>query len=329
MSAVKPASRPATATASERRLARISNLSHVQLRTPRLEESIRFFTDVLGMVVTERDGGTAYLRCFGDFTHHALTLVEAETPGLDHVAYRLEAEEDVADFAARLREAGHAVTDVPAGDERGQGDAIRFEDPEGHVIELFHGFERAVLGRPSLLRNQPEAYPCRGVGVRRIDHINLFTPDVGSTRAFLASQLGFKLREGVTMDDGSELGAWMSVTVNVHDVALTLDRSESPKRGRLHHVAFYVDSRELMLQGADLMAELDIAIEAGPAKHGITQAFFMYVIEPGGNRIELFSGGYQIFEPDWEPVIWGEQDFERAVIWWGARLPQSYLEYGT
>jgi len=281
------------------------------------------------MVVTERDGGIAYLRCFGDFTHHALTLVEADTPGLDHVAYRLEAEEDVADFSARLREAGHEVTEVPAGAELGQGDAIRFEDPEGHTIELFHGFERAVLGRPSLLRNQPEAYPCRGVGVRRIDHINLFTPDVGATRAFLESRLGFKLREGVTMDDGSELGAWMSVTVNVHDIALTLDRSPSPKRGRLHHVAFYVDSRELMLQGADLMAELGIEIEAGPAKHGITQAFFMYVIEPGGNRIELFSGGYQIFEPDWEPVIWGEADFERAVIWWGARLPQSYLEYGT
>lgn len=329
MSAVDQASQASAAGAVERRLARISNLSHVQLRTPKLEESTRFFTDVLGMVVSERDEEFVYLRCFGDYMHHALVLRADPTPGLDHVAYRLEAPEDLSDFAARLREAGHEVTEVPAGTERGQGDAIRFEDLDGHPFELFHDFERAAPQHRSLLRNQPEAFPYKGVGARRIDHINLFTPDVGAERAFLESQLGFKLREGVQMGDGAEIGAWMSVTVNVHDIALTLDRSENPKRGRLHHVAFYVDSREQMLQGADLMSELGVNIEAGPAKHGITQAFFMYVIEPGGNRIELFSGGYQIFEPDWQPVIWGEEDFERAIIWWGARLPQSYLEYGT
>ena len=31
----------------------------------------------------------------------------------------------------------------------------------------------------------------------------------------------------------------------------------------------------------------------------------MYVIEPGGNRIELFGdSGYLIFDPDWKTIEW-------------------------
>jgi catechol 2,3-dioxygenase len=189
--------------------------------------------------------------------------------------------------------------------------------------------ERPVPQHPSLLRNQPEAYHGRGATARRIDHVNLFVQDITAMREFLASTVDMRLRESIRTDDGAEIGAWLSVTVNVHDIALTLDRRPAPTLNSLHHLGFYVDTRERLLEAADLMSEMGVHIEAGPAKHGITQAFFMYVYEPGGCRIELFSGGYQIFEPDWETVTWTEAELQRAIIWWGAQLPESYMAYGT
>ena len=56
----------------------------------------------------------------------------------------------------------------------------------------------------------------------------------------------------------------------------------------------------------------------------------MYIIEPGGNRIELFGdSGYLIFDTDWEPAIWGAEDTETAIIWYGGELPETYFRYGT
>jgi catechol 2,3 dioxygenase len=329
MSATELSPNTATSEQLDRAFARVSNLSHVELRTPRIEESLRFFTDVVGLVETERHGQSVYLRCVGDFTHHSLVLTESDRPGIDHLALRLARPEHVEIFARRLHDAGLTVTELAAGTERGQGDAIRFQGPFEHTFELFHDFDRPVAQHASLLRNQSEAYHGRGVSARRIDHVNLFTPEIAGLRSFLQSTMDFKLRESIEMDDGTEIGSWLSVTVNVHDIALTLDRRPDRTLGSLHHLGFYVDTREKLLEAADLMSESGIHIEAGPAKHGITQAFFMYVYEPGGNRIELFSGGYQIFEPDWKTVTWTEAEFQRAIIWWGAQLPESYMAYGT
>jgi catechol 2,3-dioxygenase len=142
----------------------------------------------------------------------------------------------------------------------------------------------------------------------------------------LEETLGFRLREQVILDDGSEAGAWLSVTPQVHDIAYTLDATRS--RGRLHHVAFAADNREDVLRAADIYLENDVPIETGPAKHAITQGFFLYAYEPGGNRVEIFSGGYLIFAPDWEPVVWTQAERARGQAW-GLRLPESFHSYGT
>lgn len=56
----------------------------------------------------------------------------------------------------------------------------------------------------------------------------------------------------------------------------------------------------------------------------------MYVIEPGGNRIELFGdSGYLILDPDKPTVEWPAEDTELAIIWYGGRLPETYFRHGT
>ncbi len=57
------------------------------------------------------------------------------------------------------------------------------------------------------------------------------------------------------------------------------------------------------------------AIERGPGRHGISNAFFLYLRDPDGNRIELYTGDYPIPDPAWEPVRWTVNDPRRATFW--------------
>jgi len=58
---------------------------------------------------------------------------------------------------------------------------------------------------------------------------------------------------------------------------------------------------------------------------------FLYVFEPGGNRIELFgNSGILQFEPDYETVTWDLADFDTGIAIGGANLPaETYFVYGT
>ena len=78
--------------------------------------------------------------------------------------------------------------------------------------------------------------------------------------------LGFRLSEHIVTADGSEVGAWIRTTALAHDVALMQDATGS--RGRLHHVCYWYGYPQHLMDIADLFAENNIKIEAGPGKHG-------------------------------------------------------------
>ena len=49
-----------------------------------------------------------------------------------------------------------------------------------------------------------------------------------------------------------------------------------------------------------------VHIEAAPSKHAIAQGFFLYGLEPGGNRIEVTTGGYA-YDPQQPAVAWSSR----------------------
>ena len=48
-------------------------------------------------------------------------------------------------------------------------------------------------------------------------------------------------------------------------------------RGRLHHVCFHYTSLQHLFDVAELAKEAGIAVEHGPARHGIGGASFLYM----------------------------------------------------
>lgn len=305
----------------------IAYLGHVELGTPKIEESLWFFKELMGMSEVARDGDSVYLRVWGEHDLTTLKLTETPEAGLRHVGWRAMSDAALERRAKAIEATGQGIGWIDG--DVGHGRAYQFRMPAGHLMEVYWDRElyAAEPGAEPYYKNMAQNMPSHGAGIRKIDHLHVLTDDVPANRGFLADQLGFKLRENIVLDDGREISSWNSVTPLVHDIAVSLDAVVGA-RGRLHHVGWLCDNREDVLRAADIMAANGIFIETGPGKHKISHQYFMYVYEPGGNRIELVTQGYLIFEPDWKTVTWTEAD-RRDGQAWGLRMPESFHAYGT
>ena len=305
----------------------IAHLGHVELFSPKPDKSLWYFRDVLGMTVVHTAGPSVYLRAWGDYAASTLKLTEARAPGVGVVAWRAMSPAALERRAAVLDAAGLGVGWTNG--DFGRGRSYRFRDPDGHVMEIYYEEQKyeAPAELRSSLKNQPQKFSGHGVGVRRSDHLALLASDVAANRRFATDLLGFQLREQVIFDQGkTELGSWMSPTAVHHQLAYVLDVKGG--HGRLHHFSLWVDNREDVLRAADILNENGIFIEAGPAKHNNSQGFYLYSYEPGGNRVEIYSGSYLVMAPDWQPVTWNEQERGNGTYWGGA-LPESFIQYAT
>jgi catechol 2,3-dioxygenase len=249
---------------------------------------------------------------------------------MGHVAWRTTSPQAL-ERRARVIEATGLGKGWIDGDQ-GHGRAYQFTDPDGHNMEILWDVEyyQAPPEKQTELLNRPQKRPLRGIPVRRLDHVNLLASNVTSNRDFMMEQLGFRLRENVVLNDNTEAAAWLSVSATVHEIAYLGDRTGS--KGRLHHICYWYGYPQHLSDLADVIVESGerCKIEAGPGKHGISQAYFMYVFEPGGNRVELFGdAGYLIFDPTWKPVTWREANLDKGIIWFGSPLPAEYFLYGT
>jgi catechol 2,3-dioxygenase len=212
------------------------------------------------------------------------------------------------------------VTRVAAGKELGQGDAIRFLTPSGHPFEIYYDIEKpqAEERARTRLRSNSASKWRKGMSPRRFDHINVSTvrDEIQPVTEWLNKSLGFNLHEFVRPTGRDIAASWMAVTSQVHDIALSRDFGN--ERARLHHFAYEFDSFQDVFRAADIVRDHGLSIELGPGLHGITQAMFCYLRDPGSDhRLELFSGAYHVFDPDWEPVEWTEHDVADGMCWWG------------
>lgn len=309
----------------------IAQLVSVALYSPKPDESVAFFHDMLGMEISHREGQSVYMRAYEDFYQYTLKITESKQAGLEEVTWRASSPEALERLAHRIEGSGQGEGWTE--NDYAHGRAYKFCSPDGHKQKVLWDLEYFQAGPElaSKLRNRPSKRPLRGVPVRRIDHVNLMVSDVVRNTDFAMDTLGFLLREQKIGEGGATVGSWLSVSALVHELALMRDSSGA--QGRFHHVAYWYGNPQHLLDIADIFSERDIRIESGPAKHGTTQAYFLYCFEPGGNRIELFGDtGYLIFDPDWKTVVWNvanEIDLEKSSIWFGGQLAKSFYRYGT
>jgi catechol 2,3-dioxygenase len=305
----------------------IAHLAHVELFTPKLDASTRFFTEVMGMSISESSNDSIYLRAYDDYEHHTLKLTAHKHAGMGHFAWRTRSE-------AALQRRVNAIQKTGLGKgwhdgDSGHGPAYLFHSPDGHAIEIYFETEKFFpdVNEQSFLKNTISKFPGRGINVRRIDHLNLLAKDVRGFRDMQLDTLGGMLTETIVQGNGDPRAAWFAVNSKSYDLAITEDHSGL--RGRFHHVTYAVNSREEVLIAADICLENGIFVETGPHKHAIQQTFFLYVYEPGGNRIEIANSTARlILDPDYKTIVWTEEERKKGQAW-GLETVKSFHTRGT
>ncbi|MGD9734297.1 MAG: VOC family protein [Solirubrobacterales bacterium] len=308
----------------------VAHIGHAELCVTDLEASREFFTDLMGLFVTEETDDRVYLRAWQDFDHHTLVLRRAAESGVEHIGWRVESEGELRRIGGRLRELGVEFSWSAGEAERGHGDSLRFLTPQGIPTELYWEVERFVEADPSMvskLASHPQRYTGHGIAPRRFDHVNFLADDVAAEQQWLTEVLGIHHRYFVEADSGERLGSWLSRTNVSHEIALM--RNESQSGTKLHHVGYYLESPTELIRAATILADAGIEIEWGPGQHGTSGAIFLYCFEPSGNRIEVWTGGFLIFAPDWEPIRWDPENGRLGLEMWGSKRPDTYFTYGT
>lgn len=295
----------------------ILRAAHAELFVSDLARAREFYVDLLGFVETASDSGHLYLRCLEEREHHSLVLSQNAQMGTSHIAFRVASPDDLERLSLLAKE-----QDLPqrwaTGEEQGQSRALRLQDPAGLSIEFYFDMEMA----PRLLQQYHLHKP---VQIMRLDHFNCQVPDVSAVVTWYQQVLGFRTIEYTVKETphGDELWAsWLTRKQTVHDLALMNGRGP-----RLHHVGFWLPDAMAVLRACDVLAAAGYHknIERGPGRHGLSNALFVYVRDPDGNRIELYANDYLTADPDAEPIRWQLEDPRRQTFW-GHFAPASWFE---
>ncbi|MBT5876127.1 MAG: 3,4-dihydroxyphenylacetate 2,3-dioxygenase [Candidatus Latescibacteria bacterium] len=297
----------------------IIRVSHVSWGVTDLARSRTFYVDILGYLCEDETEDALYLRGLEERNHHSLILRKSETPQVDYIGFKVGSEEDLDLAEQYFTEAGAAPRWI---DSYAQGRTLQVRDPFGIPLEFYYEMERREL----MLQKYTHY---KGARIQRIDHVNVFANDVNAFTRYYVSELGFRITE-VTMtdieDDHSDIwAAWTHRKGNVHDMAFT--NGLGP---RLHHIGVWVPTATDIINFCDLLASAGYrgAFERGPGRHGISNAFFFYMRDPDGHRIELFSSDYMTMDPDHPPRLWNLDDPSRQTLW-GQAAPRTWFEEGS
>lgn len=301
----------------------ILRLGQIELYVSDLDRSEKFYVDTLGFIKVDRTDSSLYLKATDEFDTHTLVLTKNEEAALANFGLRVSSEEYLDELEALHQEMG-IETEMIEGVHPGRGRTLRVAEPSGHPVEFYHSMKQVDVGEG---RAGVEKLPMRnthvfnGIPPVRIDHMNLRVKSVDEAWEYW-EKIGFSISEYV-QDGDEKFAAWTRAKTSTHDVALVKQEETA-----LHHIAYIVDGVSAVVRTADLLADAGYrdSVEYGPGRHGVSNAFFLYIRDPDGHRIEIYSGDYNR-DQDLPPIGWTKEDYDsKGRLWWGPAVPDEFFE---
>ncbi|MFK8068536.1 MAG: catechol 2,3-dioxygenase [Gammaproteobacteria bacterium] len=296
---------------------------HVCIRVLDMDEALVHYRDRMGLIEVEKDDqGRVYLKGWDEQDWFSVVLREADSAGMDFMAFKVDSKETLSDFDQKLKDFGCEVETIPAGELNHCGERIRFVAPTGHVFELYA--EKDVNGT-EMGRLNPHPFPedLKGMKAHRYDHCLLYGDDLDGSVKLFTEVLGFTETERV-VDGDLRIGSFLSCGMKAHDLAII----RHPEPNKFHHASFLLGSWEEVLNAADLMGRYKIPIDIGPTRHGITRGRTVYFFDPSGNRNEVFCGDYTWY-PDHEQIVWTADELGGAIFYHDQQLNERFLSVVT
>ncbi|HCO99916.1 MAG: glyoxalase/bleomycin resistance/extradiol dioxygenase family protein [Alphaproteobacteria bacterium] len=274
---------------------------YCRLGTADLEKTVKFAEDMIGLEVVGRENGCVYTRgddrdhniCYfqGDPTNHTLGL---ELAGFDEL--------DAAE--SNLSAAGLEVnrgSDAEAAARRCMG-YINFRDPSGNSIDL--------TVRPFAAGHR--YFPGRDAGIDEFSHIGLAVTNPREAEKFWSEMFNFRTSDWIGWS------ALMTFDAVHHRFALF----PSDKPG-IQHINFQVRETDDVMRSNYFLRDHQVRIQAGPGRHSLSGARFLYFYGPD-NMIYEYSCGVRMVDDSWRARQFPVNDASFCA--WGSKPDLSVLE---
>ena len=249
----------------------VSALRSVDLGTPDIDRSERFYVEVWGLEIVARHNGVTYLRADG-YDHHVVALHRSERPELRAVTFRITSSNDFAPIAQNVvAQGGQVISAAGPSDAPGGGTVMTVRGPEGGTLRFVHG--DVVHAAKSSGGDRP----------LRLAHVNLNSNNADATAAFYEKALGFRLT------DRTRLMAFVRCNSDHHAVVI----ADAEVNG-LNHVAFLMPNLDAVMRGSGRMIDAGFPIAWGVGRHGPGDNVFAYFIDPAGFVIEYTAEVLQV-----------------------------------
>ena len=274
----------------------VRRLAHATFSTPDIGRMIDYWTNVIGLVVTDRTPEHAYLST--RMGHEAIALVKGEAGVLQRLAFQVAPGTKHDDLIANLSENGvsaQKATDISPN----VTNAVTFEDPKGTTIEVFdsHSFSDISADVHG-----------HAISPVKFGHLAYRVNDPQKLTKFYCDLLGFRVSDWI-----GDHFSFLRCSPDHHTINFAQYEKE-----KLHHMAFEVSDIIALNRACDYLAQKSIPLVWGPIRHIVGHNVAAYHMNPDRQRVELFCEMDLMFDEElgyFEPRPWHEDRPQRPKVW--------------
>jgi catechol 2,3-dioxygenase-like lactoylglutathione lyase family enzyme len=275
------------------RMIRIRKIAHAAYEVPDVEMQVEYYTEIMGLTVTDKGEGAVYLASTVD--HHSLVLRRGARAECLRLGFQIGPDDDLEAFDLQVQ--GHGIKTQRRKDaEPSIADLVTFTDPKGTTIEVFK--RGAFAG---------QRFPSKGIVPHKLGHVAFHVTDVKHVTRFYCDVLGF--RESDWMAD---FFSFLRCGPDHHTINLMQTGSN-----RHFHTAFELRDWGHLQTACDYLSLNGYRLLWGPGRHGIGHNLFAYHRSPAGLITETFAELDRMNEElgYFEPRPWHRDHPQRPKVW--------------
>jgi catechol 2,3-dioxygenase len=281
----------------------VTRASHLTFTVRDLARSRDFYTEVVGLTVSDEDRDTIYLRGVEERSHHSLILKRTnDAPACIRTGLRTFDDEDLdkAKFYFDKRGIKAEFVDAPY-----QARTLHASDISGTPLEF-------CFDMPRVERVDQKFESVRGGGALRFDHYQVTAPDLQLAASFYAD-FGFRILDYMIVGE-QPVGVFLHAKDSQYDVVFI--RRPGPA---LHHFAYVVHGINEIMKACDVAGSLGFGdnVEFGPGRHSLGHSYYVYLLDPDGHRIELLPPPIYCGDAQDEPIVHDLTGISRVTESWG------------
>jgi 3,4-dihydroxy-9,10-secoandrosta-1,3,5(10)-triene-9,17-dione 4,5-dioxygenase len=286
----------------------VTQLGYLGLGVKDLGEWASYAEETLGLerVATDSDG-TMLLRL--DAHHHRFAVHEDAQDDIAYSGWQVDTASDVKAIADRLEAAGVDVAwgSTEEAERRRVLSLIKFKDPDGHDVEVFHGPQMAAA--PFVSKKGGTRFVA---GAQGLGHFVLAAADLQETMDFYVEMLGMKVSDYITR--GRLKLGFLHCNPRHHSIAF-VEFPGAPKRA--NHFMLQLDDFDAVGRTWDRVQTGAAPIILTLGRHSNDEMVSFYMRNPSGFGVEYGWGAREVDDSCWQVAQYD------TTSTWGHRPPAT------